>query len=213
MKGKEIVQPNINGLKQSEYQSSIVLSEARNANPRALAARSEYSSAYGGNSNLQATKQLFRVDRSLHIQTSATQSYMVGEAHVDQLSGQGNAGLRYSVALKANVIVVGADNHPHMLDKTQYSSWASRMLLYIKGNKHDKLLLDSVMHGPFKYGTVIEPRTQTTLATVRDRRYDELTDEEKIREACDIRATNIVVQGLPEDIYNLVNYHTKAKEI
>ncbi|GJS05510.1 DNA helicase [Tanacetum coccineum] len=110
MKGKEIVQPNICGLKQSKYQSSIVLSKARNANPWALAARFEYSSAYGGNSDLQgvsqlsvflqAIKHLFRVDGSLHIQNLATQSYMVGQAHVDQLSGQGNAGLRYSVALK-----------------------------------------------------------------------------------------------------------------
>ncbi|GKD96021.1 hypothetical protein Tco_1379918 [Tanacetum coccineum] len=67
-----------------------------------------------------------------------------------------------------------------MLDKTRYSSWASRMLLYIKGKENGKLLVDSVLNGPFKYGTVTEPGTATTPATVRDRRYDELTDTEKI---------------------------------
>ncbi|GJS85019.1 hypothetical protein Tco_0751560 [Tanacetum coccineum] len=36
---------------------------------------------------------------------------------------------------------------------------------------------------------------------------------ENIHEACDIRATNIVLQGLPQDFYNLVNHHTEAKEI
>nr|GEV58785.1 hypothetical protein [Tanacetum cinerariifolium] len=40
-----------------------------------------------------------------------------------------------------------------------------------------------------------------------------LTDKEKIREECDIRATNIVLQGLPPDVYNLVNHHTVTKEI
>ncbi|GJV62378.1 hypothetical protein Tco_1468478 [Tanacetum coccineum] len=76
-----------------------------------------------------------------------------------------------SLSLAENVIVAGADNHPPMLDKTQYSSWASH------------------------------------------RRYDKLTDAEKIREACDIKATNIVLQGLPQDIYNPVNLHEEAKHI
>ncbi|GJW25689.1 retrovirus-related pol polyprotein from transposon TNT 1-94 [Tanacetum coccineum] len=47
----------------------------------------------------------------------------------------------------------------------------------------------------------------------RPRTYDELTDKEKLRDECDIRATNIVLQGLPPDVYNLVNHHTVAKEI
>ncbi|GJY87384.1 hypothetical protein Tco_0502012 [Tanacetum coccineum] len=78
-----------------------------------------------------------------------------------------------------------------MLDKTQYSSWASHMLLYIRGKENGKLLVDSVLNGPFKYGTVTVPGTPTTPATVRDRIYDELTDAEKIREGCDIKAKNI----------------------
>ncbi|GKB19683.1 reverse transcriptase domain-containing protein [Tanacetum coccineum] len=87
------------------------------------------------------------------------------------------------------------------------------MLLYIKGKENKKLLVDSVLNGPFKYGTVTEPKTATTPATIKDRRYDELTDAEKIRKACNIKATNIVLPGLPQDIYNLVNHHEEAKHI
>ncbi|GJQ99326.1 hypothetical protein Tco_0522311 [Tanacetum coccineum] len=79
-----------------------------------------------------------------------------------------------------------------MFDKTQYNSWASHMLLYIKGKEHGKILVDSVLKGPFKYGTVTVSETETTPAIVRDRSYDELTDAKKIHEACDIKATNIV---------------------
>ncbi|GJT23149.1 hypothetical protein Tco_0893086 [Tanacetum coccineum] len=86
-----------------------------------------------------------------------------------------------SLSLAENVIVVGADNRPPMLDKTNYSSWASRMLLYIKGKEHGKLLVDSALNGPFQYGTMVEPRNETTLATIRARTYTDLTDEEKIR--------------------------------
>ncbi|GKB11653.1 hypothetical protein Tco_0845576 [Tanacetum coccineum] len=114
-----------------------------------------------------------------------------------------------SLSLAENVIVIGADNRPAMLDKTQYISWASRMLLYIKGKDNGKLLVDSVLNGTFKYGTIIILGT----ATIRARTYDELTDEEKLCESCDIKATNIVLQGLPQDIYNLVNHHEVAKHI
>ncbi|GKE05051.1 retrovirus-related pol polyprotein from transposon TNT 1-94 [Tanacetum coccineum] len=85
-----------------------------------------------------------------------------------------------SLSLAENVIVAAADNRPPMLDKTQYNSWASRMKLYIKGKENGKLLVSLVLNGPFKYGTVTEAGTATIPATVRDRRYDELTDAKKI---------------------------------
>ncbi|GJX57582.1 RNA-directed DNA polymerase, eukaryota [Tanacetum coccineum] len=40
-----------------------------------------------------------------------------------------------------------------------------------------------------------------------------LIDEKKIQELVDIKATNIVLQGLPQDIYNLVNHNEHAKQI
>ncbi|GKA90572.1 hypothetical protein Tco_0812442 [Tanacetum coccineum] len=83
-----------------------------------------------------------------------------------------------------------------MLDKTNYSSWASRMLLYIKGKQHGNLLVDLVLNKHFQYGTIVEPRNENTPATVRPCTYTDLTDEEKIYESVDIKATNIVIQEL-----------------
>nr|GFA36651.1 hypothetical protein [Tanacetum cinerariifolium] len=105
-----------------------------------------------------------------------------------------------SLSLVENVIVVGADNRPPMLDKTNYSSWASCMLLYIKGKEHGKLLFDLVLNGPFQCGTMVEPGNETTQATIRARTYTDLTDEENICESVDIKETNIVLEGLPQDI-------------
>ncbi|GKC66573.1 hypothetical protein Tco_1099171 [Tanacetum coccineum] len=112
-----------------------------------------------------------------------------------------------------NVIATWADNRPPMLEKSQYNSWQSCMKLYIRGKEHGKDLLDSVLNGPFKYGMVVVPDTSTTSESTRPRTYDDLTDKEKICEECDIRATNIVLQGLPLDVYTLVNHHTEAKDI
>ncbi|GJS16408.1 hypothetical protein Tco_0410880 [Tanacetum coccineum] len=107
-------------------------------------------------------------------------------------------------AMAEHVIAAQANNRPPMLDKSKYKSWQSHMLLYIKGKKHGKQLYDLVINGPFQYGAIEVPATPTTLASIRDRTYEDLTKVEKIREACDIRSTNIVLQILPPDVYRLV---------
>ncbi|GKC74328.1 hypothetical protein Tco_1120211 [Tanacetum coccineum] len=57
------------------------------------------------------------------------------------------------------------------------------------------------------------PGTETTLSFTKERTYDDLTNKEKVHEAYDIRATNIILQGLPPDVFSLVNHHTIAKEM
>nr|GEV77688.1 hypothetical protein [Tanacetum cinerariifolium] len=47
----------------------------------------------------------------------------------------------------------------------------------------------------------------------RPRVYSDLTPEEKDRYNADIQATNILLQGLPKDIYTLINHYTDAKDI
>ncbi|GKB41222.1 hypothetical protein Tco_0886164 [Tanacetum coccineum] len=87
------------------------------------------------------------------------------------------------------------------------------MLLYIKGKEHGKQLYDSVINGPFQYEIVEVPSTITSPQIVRDGTYEDLTKAKKICRACDIRATNIVLQGLPPNVYSLVNHHTIVNEI
>ncbi|GKD49006.1 hypothetical protein Tco_1277982, partial [Tanacetum coccineum] len=43
--------------------------------------------------------------------------------------------------------------------------------------------------------------------------YEELSVTEKLQDDCDYKATNIVLQGLPPDVYAIVNHHNVAKEI
>nr|GEU91077.1 hypothetical protein [Tanacetum cinerariifolium] len=47
----------------------------------------------------------------------------------------------------------------------------------------------------------------------RPRTYDDLNDNEKKRFDVDVRATNMVLQGLPKDIYKFINHNIKAKAI
>ncbi|GJU17661.1 hypothetical protein Tco_1145627 [Tanacetum coccineum] len=48
---------------------------------------------------------------------------------------------------------------------------------------------------------------------IRTKKYAELSTTEKIQADCDMKATNIILQGLPADIYSLVNHHRVAKDL
>nr|GEX10426.1 integrase, catalytic region, zinc finger, CCHC-type, peptidase aspartic, catalytic [Tanacetum cinerariifolium] len=51
------------------------------------------------------------------------------------------------------------------------------------------------------------------LGPERPRVYSDLSPEDKERYNADIRAINILLQGLPKDIYTLINHYTDAKDI
>ncbi|GJU33252.1 hypothetical protein Tco_1176841, partial [Tanacetum coccineum] len=51
------------------------------------------------------------------------------------------------------------------------------------------------------------------LGLERPRVYSDLSPEDKDRYNTDIRAINILLQGLPKDIYTLINHYTDAKDI
>ncbi|GKE62565.1 hypothetical protein Tco_1512932 [Tanacetum coccineum] len=48
---------------------------------------------------------------------------------------------------------------------------------------------------------------------IRTKKYAELSNAEKIQADCDMKATNIIRQGLLADIYSLVNHHRVAKDL
>ncbi|GJR53035.1 hypothetical protein Tco_1403556 [Tanacetum coccineum] len=85
--------------------------------------------------------------------------------------------------LAEHIIVAGAENHPLMLEKSMYDSWASRICLFIKGKKHGRMMIDSI------------------------------DNAQHLQDDCDVQATNIILHGLPPDVYALVNHQEAAKDI
>ncbi|GJT58598.1 hypothetical protein Tco_1002131 [Tanacetum coccineum] len=54
---------------------------------------------------------------------------------------------------------------------------------------------------------------QSLNGVTRTKTYEELSEKEKLQADCDLKASNIVLHGLPLDVYSLVNHHNVAKEI
>ncbi|GJX85732.1 hypothetical protein Tco_0336506 [Tanacetum coccineum] len=45
------------------------------------------------------------------------------------------------------------------------------------------------------------------------KKYEELSATQKIQADCDLKATNIIFQGLPSDGYSLINHYRVAKDL
>nr|GFA38047.1 hypothetical protein [Tanacetum cinerariifolium] len=106
------------------------------------------------------------------------------------------------------IIIASADNRPTMLEKSLYDSWKSRMEHYMENMENGRMILNSVQNGPLIWPSVTE-----TDGTNRTMKYEELSATEKIQADCNCKATNIVFQGLPQDVYAIVNHHKVAKDI
>ncbi|GJY67456.1 retrovirus-related pol polyprotein from transposon TNT 1-94 [Tanacetum coccineum] len=117
-----------------------------------------------------------------------------------------------------DIQAAGSDTWPPMLDRTDYESWAQRIRMYFRGKENGVYILQSIDEGPYQMGTTRDTVGTTndggvTLGLERPRTYDDLNENEKKRFDVDIRAINIVLQGIPKDIYKLINHNIKAKGI
>ncbi|GJY48444.1 hypothetical protein Tco_0438400 [Tanacetum coccineum] len=74
-----------------------------------------------------------------------------------------------------------------------YDSWKSRMELYMMNRQHGQMILESVENGPLIWPTIEEN------GVTMPRKYSELTPANAIQDDCDVKATNIILQGLPPE--------------
>nr|GEY52484.1 RNA-directed DNA polymerase, eukaryota, reverse transcriptase zinc-binding domain protein [Tanacetum cinerariifolium] len=108
-----------------------------------------------------------------------------------------------AMVLADKAILPGADNRPPMLEKDMYDSWKSRMELYMLNRQHGRMILESVENGPLLWPTVEED------GVTRLKKYSELSATEAIQADCNVKATNIILQGLPLEGESLRDFYLR----
>ncbi|GJR46724.1 retrotransposon protein, putative, ty3-gypsy subclass [Tanacetum coccineum] len=104
-------------------------------------------------------------------------------------------------------LLSGGDNKPPMLEKHLYDLWKSRMELYMMNRPHGRMILASVEKGPLVWPSI----TEDGVTRLKDLK---LTPAEiNSSKICDISNKNIILQGLPTEIYALVSQHRLAKDL
>ncbi|GKB79395.1 retrovirus-related pol polyprotein from transposon TNT 1-94 [Tanacetum coccineum] len=101
------------------------------------------------------------------------------------------------------MIIVGP-----MLENSLYDSWKSHTEFSRENKENGRMILDSVQNGPLVWPTVVHED-----GTTRKKTYAKLSATKKLQADCDCKATNIVLQGLPPDVYAIVNHHKVSKEL
>nr|GEX77043.1 hypothetical protein [Tanacetum cinerariifolium] len=80
-----------------------------------------------------------------------------------------------------------------MLEKDMYDSWKSIMELYMMNRQHGRMILEFFENAP-----LICPSIEENGVT-RPKKYFELSATKVIQADCDVKATNIILQGLPPE--------------
>nr|GEY34595.1 retrovirus-related Pol polyprotein from transposon TNT 1-94 [Tanacetum cinerariifolium] len=84
-----------------------------------------------------------------------------------------------------------------MLEKDMYDSWKSRMELCMMNRQHGRMILESVKNGPLIWPSIEKNRV------TRLKKFSELSATKAIQADCDVKKTNIILQGLPSEVYAL----------
>ncbi|GJX89154.1 hypothetical protein Tco_0341168 [Tanacetum coccineum] len=120
--------------------------------------------------------------------------------------------------MSEDIQYAGSDTRPPMLDRTDFESWQQRIRLYCLGKDNGENIMKPITEGPFQMGTMRDTLTKggegaLHLGPERARVFADLSAEQKDRYKADIRAMNILLQGIPKDLYTLINHFTNAKDI
>nr|GEV22878.1 hypothetical protein [Tanacetum cinerariifolium] len=112
---------------------------------------------------------------------------------------------RNSSSLKPFLIIMVLD----------YESWKIRIERYIRGKPLGKLIWRSIQNGPTLHPqiTVTEGQGVAAVQVTRDKTDEEFIEIKNNRELADIQATDILSQGLPRHVFNILNQMRTGKEI
>ncbi|GJU31375.1 hypothetical protein Tco_1174964 [Tanacetum coccineum] len=146
-----------------------------------------------------------------HESTSQEKSYeqVIEDAHATLTSSQKTEGSKQSSSVSSDFAskFLNLDNVPPVIDEV-----ASMMNAK---TPHEELSTQAPPN--LSVPMMAIPETSTIYPTIEEngvtriKKYEELSATEKIQADCDLKATNIILQGLPIDVYSLVNHHRVCK--
>ncbi|GJZ00319.1 hypothetical protein Tco_0517748 [Tanacetum coccineum] len=94
-----------------------------------------------------------------------------------------------------------------MLENDMYDSWKSRMDLYLMNRQHGRMILESIENGPLIWPSIKEN------GVTRPNKYSELSPTKAIQDDCDVKATNIILQGLQPEVYALCKLYDEFDKL
>ncbi|GKB51499.1 hypothetical protein Tco_0902252, partial [Tanacetum coccineum] len=81
------------------------------------------------------------------------------------------------MSTQQDIYVAGSENHPPMLNKDNYVPWSSRLLCYAKSKANGKLLMNSIIHGPYVRRMIYKPGDPNGEPPIAESTHKQTNDE------------------------------------
>ncbi|GJR50858.1 retrovirus-related pol polyprotein from transposon TNT 1-94 [Tanacetum coccineum] len=117
--------------------------------------------------------------------------------------------------MSRDVITVGSTMPILLLYRGEYFQWSKRFMNYLEEQKDGEVMINSIKNGEHPLPVVAQVSLDGTAPnappTLEDPKF--WTAEEKKTRKIDRLARYLLIQGLPNDIYSLINSNDTAKDL
>nr|GFC72279.1 hypothetical protein [Tanacetum cinerariifolium] len=117
--------------------------------------------------------------------------------------------------MSRDVITVGLTMRIPLLYRGEYSQWHERFMNYLEEQTDGEGMINSIQNGEHPLPVVAQLSLAGTapnaIPTLKDPKF--WTAEEKKTQKIDRPARSLLIQGLPNDIYSLIDSNETAKDL
>ncbi|GJT18746.1 retrovirus-related pol polyprotein from transposon TNT 1-94 [Tanacetum coccineum] len=117
--------------------------------------------------------------------------------------------------MSRDVITVGSTMRIPLLYRGEYSQWRERFMNYLEEQTDGEAMINSIQNGDHPLPVIAQVSLAGTAPnappTLKDPKF--WTTEEKKNRKIDRLARSLLIQGLPNDIYSLIDSNDTAKDL
>nr|GFC46686.1 hypothetical protein [Tanacetum cinerariifolium] len=117
--------------------------------------------------------------------------------------------------MSRDVLTVGSTMRIPLLYQGEYSQWVERFMNYLEEQMDGEEIINSIKNGDQPLPRVTQVSIAGTTSTEQPPLKDKpmWSDQEKRVQKIDRLARSLLIQGLPNDIYSLIDSNKTAKDL
>nr|GEY17418.1 hypothetical protein [Tanacetum cinerariifolium] len=117
--------------------------------------------------------------------------------------------------MSRDVLIVGSTMRIPLLYRGGYSQWVERFMNYLEEQTDREAMINSIKNGDQSLPHVTQVSIDGTSSTEQPPLKDKSmwSDQEKRIQKIDRLARSLLIQGLPNDIYSLIDSNKTAKDL
>nr|GFC02247.1 hypothetical protein [Tanacetum cinerariifolium] len=119
------------------------------------------------------------------------------------------------VEMSRDVLTVGSTMRIPLLYRGEYSQWVERFMNYLEEQTDGEAMINSIKSGDQPLPRITQVSIAGTTSTEQPPLKDKFvwSDQEKRVQKIDRLARYFLIQGLPNDIYSLIDSNKTAKDL